>query len=247
MKVFAIILCFLMFPFTLLLGPERLRDYAHRELVYKVIASKVTKGAITDREKALRLMSYVATHLSRPTDIVDVHPLNDLIRGVGWCDQQANTLITLARKCGIKGHLIFLRGYDMISHHSVCDLHINGEWRIFDPFYDLIFHKGNEIATFEDFQKRPDTLYSKRFEELQLSEPEEVERYFDLFEPTWEPTIFRDNFSQTRTRKIVSGIVDFYYTIFGDSFLWVYQSLYFKLADIDDATQERLLCLWRVK
>ena len=87
---------FILAPFLMLLGPDRFRDYIHRELVYEVIVSKLTEGVKRDREKALILMDFVEAHvLPHPVGsrVIDKHPLNDLIRGMGSCDQMANTLI----------------------------------------------------------------------------------------------------------------------------------------------------------
>ncbi len=224
-------------PFTLLLGPTQLRDYIHRELVYKAIADKVTQGTKSDKEKALKLSYYVHTHLFTPAGakVVDMHPMNDLLRGIGWCDQQANTFITLARKVNIKGRLIFLRGYDMISHHSVCDLYLEEEYRIFDPYLGVTFlNEEGKIATFADIQNEDRTVKSKQFEALCLFQKDDqlLADFFRLFEPTHAPTIFRDNFSSDLKRRLLSGLADFYYDVFGNLFLITFQECYFKLADI---------------
>ena len=231
-------------PFTLLLGPERLRDYMHKELVYKVIVDKLADGMKSDKEKALKLMDYVYRHV--PTnlpgfEVIDKHPLSDLFRGFGVCDQVANTLITLARKAHIKGRLIFLRGHKLSSQHSVCDLYIDGKFRIFDPTFDLVFiNNEKEMATFEDIQKNkvepdPLLLYSKDIASFYRI----AHIYFPLFEPAYPPTYFRRNFEQDLKRFFLSRWVDLYYDIFGDPFLILYQEAYLKLSNADPYTKAR--------
>lgn len=225
-------------PFFMLFGPTRLKDYLHKELVYKVIASKITRGLKTDEEKALRLMEYVHRHVVTNQSgykIIDKHPLNDLIRNVGVCDQVANTLVTLARKAHIKGRLIFLRGYQASSQHSLCDLYIDGEFRIFDPTFDMIFiNESGKIATFEDIQRHNTKLKRVMQTEFgRIFDPfgRGIEKfYFKLFEPEYKPKIFRTNFEQDKKRFILSRWIDLYYDIFADLFLTLYQKLYFKSA-----------------
>ena len=240
----SLLIFFVLAPFILMLGPAGLRDYLHRELVYKVIADRVTSRAKSDREKALGLFYYVHTHLFTPegAESVDKHPLNDLIRGIGWCDQQANTLITLARKAGIKGRLIFLRGYAMNSQHSVCDLYIDGKYRIFDPEQGVFFlNEEGEIATFADIRDKNRKIRSEQFEALRVfQEKGQFQAMFlRLFEPKYPPKFFRDNFSSDLKRRLLSKTVDFYYSAFGKLFLALFQEYYFKLAGTEPFLKAR--------
>lgn len=241
--LFAFLFCIYIIPFVALLGPPRLRDFMHRELVYKVIVDKLIEGASTDKERALRLMKYTNQHLfSNPAgfEIVDKHPLNDLVRGLGECDQLANVLITLARKTHIRGRLIFLRGNKESSQHSVCDLYIDGEFRIFDPTFNIVFiNKEDEIATFKNIQN--DNINPRPYKPSEsLADFNYVKKiYFPLFEPDYKPTYFRTNFEQDVKRFLLSRLVDIYYDIFGDIFLIPYQELYFRLRGIDTFTKAR--------
>ncbi len=95
-----LLLLVIILPLSLLLGPTTLREYAIRELVYKVIADKVTKNATNDNEKALRLFNYLHYHINTPmrSRASDVNQLHHLVRNVAWCDSQAGTLVALAKK-----------------------------------------------------------------------------------------------------------------------------------------------------
>jgi len=262
------IFLYLIAPFAMLLGPERLRDYIHRELIYKVITAKLTQGGKQDRQNALRLMDFVESHvLPHPagSPVIDKHPLNDLVRGMGACDQMANTLITLARKGGIKGRLIFLYGYDSVSHHSVCDLYIDGKFRIFDPFIGSVFvDKEGDMATFNNMQTRGREFSLMRnteamalldrinvikssyieWNKLSKEESEKIDVFKDiylrLYEPANEPKFFRVNYQQDCKRFALSRIMDSYYDIFGDIFLILFQELYFKLDNTNPFEKARL-------
>ena len=238
-------------PFITLFGPARLRDYVHKELVYKVITSRLAKKDASPKKKALALFEYVHTHLfSIKAKVIDEHPLNDLIRGIGWCDQQANTLITLARKARINGHLIFLRGYDRISHHSVCELFIDGKYCIFDPYFGFVFFTPEKnIATFGDIQDRNVEISSKQFDALEILRNQdpfptpgayEPRAYFRLYEKTYEPLLFRSNYQTELKRFLLAGLIDLYYDVFGNAFLLLYQESYFKLSNIPPLAKARL-------
>lgn len=233
---------FFLLPFTILFGPARLRDYVHRELVYKVMVTKLTQGFKSDKEKALKLFYYVQTHLNKPDKVViDKHPLNDLIRGIGWCGQQANTLITLARKAHIKGRLLFLKGYEKVQQHSVCDLYINGKYRIFDPYYGFIFLTDEgDIATYDDIKNRSAEIKTEQLDAIKLFANYDPARYFGLYEAKYEPTIFRVNFKKDLKRFLFAKLMDFYYDIFDDAFLILFQNAYFKLANTDPFIRSRL-------
>lgn len=238
---------FILIPFVPLFGPDLLRDYTHKELVYKVITSKLTNDTNSDREKSLRLFYYVHTHLFIPENekTMDKHPLNDLVRGIGRCDQQSNTLITLARKANIKGRLIFLRGYEKISHHSVNDLYIDGKFRIFDPLYGYLFiTEDNNIATFLDIQDRNIEIKSEQFDAMVFFNKDnkyfDANEYFRFYENKYKFEIFRSNFNRDLKRILISGLIDSYYDIFGDLFLVLFQEFYFKLADVDLFLKARL-------
>lgn len=77
-----------------------MRDYAHKELVYRVIANKVTKNDKGDQERVLSLFKYVHEHLYTPfkSRSIDVDQLHHLTGNIAWCDSQASTLVALTRK-----------------------------------------------------------------------------------------------------------------------------------------------------
>ena len=238
-------------PLSLLLGTTTLREYAIRELVYKVIADKVTKNATNDNEKVLRLLNYLHYHIYTPmrSRASDVNQLHHLVRNVAWCDSQAGTLVALARKINLKGGWVALHGYEENSHHSTSVLYIDGKYRMLDPFMGYVFMtKDNDIATCEDIQTYRTMLNSEQYKAMQMIGSERLNKalgidrldfYFKLYEPAypWKIHILEwDGYK----RKLVSMVVDTYYDIFGYLFLVPFQEMYFRVADTGPFHKARL-------
>jgi len=248
--VFFLLLVFIP-PLSLLLGPTTLHEYANRELVYKVIADKVTKNTTNEREKALKLFNYLHNHLYTPmrSRPADVNQLKHLVRNVAWCDSQAGTLVALARKVNIRGGWVGLYGYDKVSHHSASVLYIDGKYRMLDPFMGYVFMtKDNDISTLEDIQTSRNMLRSEQEEALQILGSERLNKklgmdrldfYFKLYEPTYSWNIHILEWPGFK-RKLVSMIVDTYYAVFGDVFLVPFQEMYFMVADTGPFLKARL-------
>jgi hypothetical protein len=228
----ALALVFVLVPTALVLGPRRLRDYAYRELAYRVIADEITKSVTGEGQVADSLLAFVATHEYAPLTIpaIDRTVLNDLVRGIAWCDQQAWALSTLLAKKGIASTLLMLRGYDTDSHHTVASVYVAGQWRIVDPFYKLVFFKpSGKLATFNDLQ-RPDRrtrLTSPKYAAMDRYDPTFFKQYFKLFEPQYKPIKWAPlTETKDRRRRFVSGIVDFYVRFLGNLFIHRFQDAY---------------------
>ncbi len=246
-----LLLLVIILPLSLLFGPTTLREYAIRELVYKVIADKVTENATNDNEKILRLFNYLHQHMhtpmrSRPSDVNQLH---HLVRNVAWCDSQAGTLVALAKKINLKGGWVSLHGYFEKSHHTTSVIYIDGKYRMLDPIFGYVFMtKDNDIATLEDIQTYRTLLSSEQYKALQMIGSERLNKilgidrleiYFKLYEPThsWKIHILE---WPGYKRKLVSMIVDTYYEIFGDIFLVPFQEMYFRVADTGPFLKARL-------
>ncbi|MCZ7596964.1 MAG: transglutaminase-like domain-containing protein [Gammaproteobacteria bacterium] len=146
-------------PFLLLAGPARLADYAHRELVLRVVAERAAAGATTTSERAMAPADYLHANLYifPGIEILEENlsrdPLFYLVRSIGWCDQQAGVLVALARKLGIDGALLDLEPSTDPARHVVALLDIGGVYRVFDPYYGIVFTRADgEPATLDDLR-----------------------------------------------------------------------------------------------
>lgn len=240
------LLFFISFPGALLFGPPRIRDYAYRELAYRVIVDEVTKDATSDAEIAESLLTFVATHEYKTNaNVLDRTVFSDLVRGIGWCDQQAWGLSTLLAKKGIPSSMLVLRGDETESHHTVATAFLAGKWRILDPFYGLVFYRpsGNP-AVFDDLShpERHATLFSPKRDAIEQYDPTFSERYFRLFDsqnaPTqWTPLTEKKDLK----RRVVTRTVDFYAKLLGRGFVERFQDAY--LRSLDRHTPDRELFL----
>jgi tetratricopeptide (TPR) repeat protein len=174
--------------------------------------------------------------------VINTGFLKYLIKGTAHCDQQVRTLIDLAKKADLKARLLFLRGYDSISHHSVCEIYLDGKFRVFDSDYGYVFRNHhNEIATFLDIQKHGRKLKSEKLDALLfLNKDFSTVEYFRLYEPTYEFTVAKTNFKIRKGRMFRAGVIDLYYNIFGQPFLVHLLDLYFKVEKVEPFLRARL-------
>lgn len=230
-------------PLLLLLGNQYIRDKALQQLVFKVIAEKVTGDETEETEKALALFRYIHQHLYTPpdTDPGGRTLLEVLIRNIAWCNRQADILSKFARAIWIDGGYVTLYGYDDVSHHTVCVLKLHGELRMLDPFHGYVFYdKEGKIASLEALRNDWKHLKSSQFEAVRHFIGQEVDDYFKLFEKThdWKVHI--------PSAPIWLKYMDYYYDAFGDWFLNLYLDLYFKRSKTDLLTRARIKQLtWR--
>lgn len=197
-----------------------------RQLTYKVIASKLTEGIESDREKALNIFRYVHQHLYAPPKSKPAGKsiLEVLTRNIAWCDQQSDIMAVLSRRFWVGGGYVTLYGYDHISHHTVCVLKLDGKYRMFDPLHGYIFYtKNGEIATLEDIQEKNRELQSGQFEAWHRLTGDVAYDYFKLYEPKYKWDMHIPG------TPIWLKYVDYYYDIFGDPFLALFQELYFRV------------------
>ena len=230
-------------PALTLLGPTDLREQILQQLTLKVMAEKITGDAATEQEKALRLLRYVQEHLFTPhgTDPSGESILEVLVRNVAWCSQQSDILAVLARRVWIPGGYVTLYGYDTVSHHTVCGLHLDGALRMLDPQTGcLFFDSEGGIATLEQVRDQGPSLRSPQLEALRRLQGEPVDRYFRLFDPAreWEVHV--------PSTPIWLKYMDYYYDLLGDPLVIGYQDLFFRIENTDPFTRARMKQLaWR--
>jgi tetratricopeptide (TPR) repeat protein len=233
-------------PFTwVFFGSTHLREKVIEQLIYTVLVDKLTHELKSDLEKARKLFDYVDTHFFNkpseaiPYSIQDRH-LKLLIRGTGYCNDLAGLLIRLAKNADIKGRVLHLRGYDDVSHHTVCDLYIDGKFRVFDPDFGYIFYSNGNIATFYDIQANRNIQSEKLDAQLFFNPSINRSYYFKLYEPAHKFKVARTNYKFRIGKEVRSHIIDFYYGILGDLFSSYLQSFYFRLDDTDKFVQARI-------
>lgn len=79
------------------------------DVSYYYITDEIAGRGKDVMERCEKLNSYVHENIfTPPVEVQDLPPLDNLFRGVGWCDQSAHLFIRLLEQLGVKGYLIFL-------------------------------------------------------------------------------------------------------------------------------------------
>jgi len=181
-------------PLVSVLASASLRDFLYRELSYIMIADRVIGNERNPENVAKLLNDFVAENVyPAGGPVLDTNSWNDLLRGVGWCDQDAWLLGTLLATRDIHGRILFLSGEE--GGHVVTEVFIDDDWRIFDPYYGMAFSSGSSLATYRDLTRAPalsisyptvqalptaSRVYHERFISTLYSNPAEPTRWGSL-------------------------------------------------------------------
>ena len=223
-------------PYLLIFSPQNVQAYVYRESSYAYIAHKETEGLSDPADILLELFDYVSFNLtvSGYYRVVDENPLNDLVRGVAWCDQQAFVLMTLLDKKNINS-----RERDL-HHHTIAEVLIDGEWKLVDPMFGVVFRRKGDtrIATLQDLVASDGAaLVSGKIEASRVYEPQWLGDYVKLYTPTegrWENGIgppLRDWRPKDLIRTSIDLIIDLGRRIYGQRYIYWYQDHYLQTKD----------------
>jgi hypothetical protein len=207
---------FYLTPFILI----RLKKLDFTHTVLFSIATKNTRSANSEEEKVLQLYTYVCKKIKKPNykQVYDTTILGfngqHLYSGLGFCDEQCNTLLSLANTIDIQGRLLFLFGNDSISHHSVCEMKIANHYGMFDPFYKITLRNSNgQIASTEEIIDLP-RLLDKTQIPFGISDTD----YRDLYGTKYPFKIVKYNkIIQLPDEKKIHAIYASWYAIFGEN------------------------------
>lgn len=226
----AIIFYFL--PFFLLGLGQNQRDVFFQEYLLNILYGRLTKDAQSDTDKVMKCVDFVNHQIAIPKkDILVELPLEVLVNGFGYCNEQTKLLMRLVEKGDFESTLVHLYGYDTISHHTVCEIKIADKFLLFDPFHKLYFNddKG-DLATIKDIQNNtftplPDT-------------PELPAGYLKLFA--------KKNPYRIHRRNNIHKKIDGWYYLHKDYFLKPYLYLYFFMDGSDEQKRQRLMQVMEV-
>ncbi len=231
----AFLLLFSLVPFICLCSGTKNRETFFREISYRIIYDHLAENSKDDSSKAIHIFNLIHQNVSdapKSLSPKDSSPFDIIIDSVGFCDQQANLMMTIAGIGGIKGNLIFLNGFDCISHHAVCELKIDGKYRMFDPFYNQILtKKNNEIASLKDIQNGNE----KQPKNISLLPKE----YFKWFEKKYPYKIAMTN-ETPLIKKIARVGINTWYKLFGKVLLKPFISAYFILDNVSEIKKNRI-------
>jgi hypothetical protein len=119
------------------------RGYHHRvydAFFLAVVADRVAGESTSPADTVWRLHEFVNLNVRTPVaaPVFDTHPGHVLLRGFGYCDQAVWLFVGLLAERDISGRMTWLRRADGSSPHTVSEVLLDGEWRVFDTFYGWV-------------------------------------------------------------------------------------------------------------
>ena len=238
--LFTIVLLFLVSLLLFLpFAPEKISNFLYRELAYNKIAKLHKSNSY--QQTIQNLFIYVSeeqSELSNKYLLVDKNSFNDLIRGVGACDQQAFTMMTLLEKLDITK----TRLRD-VQAHTYLEVLINGKWAIVDPFFSF-FPKdyNNNYLSLEDLKDLE--ISNKNIVDLNSLDAEFLKNIKNIYlesDIRWNNGVgpeFLDQRNYDFYRIILSHFADYSYLLLGDLYLnWV-QNMQFRSSKVSLITDK---------
>ncbi len=188
------------------------------QVAYKPLVDSLTNGCTTDSAKALNVYNFVANNCNQPTE--NQNPKYDntydvLTHKTASCDQQVWLLMQLLQLKNIKTQMVFLYGYDSISHHTVAAVELTpGRYGMLDPFNKLYFIDGSgKLASIGDIMKG-------NVRAVGTIPPD----YFKLYETRYDLKYHSDN-TLDRPRKMMRSLLRFNQCVFGVLFTKPFEAL----------------------
>lgn len=222
---------------AMVFAPTPLRDRLYREVSYQFLADRITAGAKTDEERAIRLFEFVHLQVNVVgAQVVDDNPWNDLVRGIGWCDQQSWDLATLLSKQNVHARFAMLRKADGVSPHTVAEVRLGERWVLFDQLNGLYYHKPDgELATLEEVTG--DVALIAAEPKIQQLTPEIRDAFLGSIahvyptgqEPTrWSSLLLKKN--RSTGQRLANQTIQIAVRTLGAPFAHAYQDLYYLAA-----------------
>jgi len=137
-------------------------EFVDRAAQYRQIASEITRGATSDRDRAVRVFDWTVKHV-RPTPagwpVVDDHILHIIIRGHGLDDQRADVFAMLATSAGLPAFWRKIRAPGTKDGVILTFVRVEGRWAVADVAKGFLFrNRRGDLATAEELAADPSLL-----------------------------------------------------------------------------------------
>jgi hypothetical protein len=134
---------------------------------YSYVAINVA-GSEKNQEKITQKLSlYIHENIFPVGKLYDAAAIEQLTRGVGWCDQMSHLFIRLADTYNIPAHIEFLYNDNGISTHTIATAFLDNKWRAVEPLYNLTF-TNNKRATFREICSGDTDVDSEMLNQMDL-------------------------------------------------------------------------------
>lgn len=127
-------------------------EVLYRHVLLDRVSDDIFASSGSDEERAVEaLRRFKEVAPSKDTYVIDGSPAATLVRGGGYCDSLSMAFVQLAERAGFRGRLTFLYDDAGVSPHSVAELLIDGEWRVFDALSGRVTRTASgELSTTDD-------------------------------------------------------------------------------------------------
>jgi transglutaminase-like putative cysteine protease len=188
------------------IGIASLTVAAVHEHAYRTLNAAIAPAGTSPEERVLRtfdmvsqweyfdptrIHSPIASALARLEHAVPLHltawsVLNAGVDHIGPCGSTSRAMIVLLRVAGIPARKAILYGPEGYGLHTVVEVSIDGEWRVFDPSYGYYWRRegDGQIATVADLARDDDLL--PQILEARPHYPIDAYRYGDVHRLRWE-------------------------------------------------------------
>lgn len=223
-----VILIVLVLPFLTIYSTPKFRDHIFRFYTLKAIAEYIAETESAPQIVMEKYFDFIYNNLYavRGEQVIYSSSLNDLVRGIAWCDQQTNVFTILCYYKGIKASLVMLKGDQNISRHTVARVLLKGKWRIADPLHGVIFKDtSGRIASFVDIQKENPGFRSRKYGDFNSDwfSSSYKSNFMDKFPPVvWS---YPGEFKEPK-RALTRRLIDIYYRLFGKIYFHLYQDFF---------------------
>ncbi len=242
-KMFAAIAAVLvLMPVVAIAASGSLREFVYKELSYRLITDRVVRDEASAEQITSRLNEFIDENTyPGGGPVLDTNAWNDLVRGIGWCDQVSWMLGTLLSTKNIPGRIVFLNGHTSDTGeavgHVMAEVYLDGEWRLFDPLYGLAFRTSTgRLATLAELSANWHLVSSQpKVRALPPQVRHQLEQFYEaLFtdpntrDPVrWAPLLAARRASPSRA--MVQSALDVSWRLFGAPGAYTFQDVYLGL------------------
>src|SRR3989338_1679603 len=135
----------------------KMLDFFDRHYNYKALVDRITEGAQTDEEKALKVFEWTYLHIRpQPNElpIVDDHVWSIIIRGYGAGEQSSDVFTTLCNYIRVDSFYYWLQPNHDKRGIVLSFIKIRGKWVLLDQYRGIFFvTKDDKLASTEDIIK----------------------------------------------------------------------------------------------
>lgn len=120
----------------------KILDFADRHYNYKALVKRITAGAKTDEEKAMRIFEWTSSNIKKnPPElpVLDDHVWHIIVRGYGVGDQSQDVFTTLCNYAGYDAFFSAVYVEKPKKGKILSFVKMGNSWKVFDAYNGVYF------------------------------------------------------------------------------------------------------------